>query len=142
MTKSGFDFELRGCLFKDERKSGDTTLFRAYTQRSCKAECALSTLWNNASVQCFPWDLPFPPQKSKRERNICSRSESTDFKERLTELSFLNLCQCPRECNQVEYDIEVQFELKFLSYSPKFFFASEKVNTPVWGTRMQGEEHF
>ncbi len=119
--KSGLalDNQTRNCLTKEEK--GEMKLFNSYSQSACLFECKLRQA--TSICKCSSWDYPrFEPllhiclEEDTLEdlgiEPIYSESAYLNYEECFNDImqneTLVNNCDCPNDCEQIVYDIDVQ----------------------------------
>ena len=96
----------RKCHFPHEWQKGHkSSMFQGYTRPGCQFECHLEQIMNSAG--CLPWDFPVPNPGSNgtAEVDICRGERLQNFEKLMN--SDLVECECPPDCNYVQYDTQV-----------------------------------
>ncbi len=86
-------------------------MFNAYNERSCRFECRLRHAVNKTG--CIPWDYPMPRSSSSPSPPLCTSSKNASenllraFEAAMSDNGAANACDCPPNCEEVNFKIQV-----------------------------------
>ena len=95
----GLDIERRRCRYSHENPT-KKSIFKYYTQKACRFECALSE--SHKKVGCTPWNYPMS-NEVVGEKKVCDGTNTKYFEGNMTRNDFLSKCMCLPDCSQVRY---------------------------------------